>query len=155
MKLTRIELLTVAVLMLSYGAVNAETVTFKGRSNTQSTQLQLPLANGSTVVTAAATGFAAMMSDKGEHPILFAMKCTGMGMLGADAPQDIDFYCSFMENETDGFDMHGSEKPDGSKATIIGGSGRWAGATGGGTFKRTQTSQTSGSSTFDLKITTP
>jgi hypothetical protein len=155
MKRNRIEFLAVAALMLCYGAAHAGTFNFKGSANTQSTQLQLPLANGGTVVTAGATGVAAMVSEQDAHPILFVMRCTGMGMLGTDGVQDIEFYCSFMANEKDGFDMHGSEKPDGSKATIVGGSGRWAGATGGGTFKRTQTGETSGRTTFDLKITTP
>ena len=38
---------------------------------------------------------------------------------------------------------------------MIGGSGRWAGATGTVHMKRTSQSEDSGSFTFELKITTP
>jgi hypothetical protein len=143
-----------ALLMLSVGPVIAGTVVYKGSTRTSSTQIRMPLASGATVATAAAVGSAAMTSTEAENPLLLDMKCSGMGLL-ADSGASITYYCTFSENDVDQFDVKGVEKPEGSTAEVIGGSGKWAGATGSGTFKRKATSETSSTSTFELTIETP
>jgi hypothetical protein len=127
---------------------------FNVSAKTQSTQIRMPLANGNTVATAAALGSAAMSSKETENPVLLDMKCSGMGLLD-DTSTSLVYYCTFVENDVDQFDVKGIETPEGSSAEVIGGSGKWAGATGSGKFDRTATSETSSTSTFELTIETP
>jgi hypothetical protein len=65
MNLTSDQLRASAVaLVLAFLAVgNAASMSFIGSASTSSTQVQMPLANGATVVTANATGVAALMVD--------------------------------------------------------------------------------------------
>ena len=45
-----------------------------------------------------------------------------------------DIFCNFEENAEDGFDIRGKMMADGATAKVIGGSGKWKGATGSGKF---------------------
>jgi hypothetical protein len=141
--------------LLLCAGVNAETVNYTGTIHTLPTRLVMPLANGSSVVNASAHGYAAMYANS-EAPILMEVTCTGMGLLEPDAEMvtDLEVYCR-MDDDDDGFDLHGIDGPDGLEATIIGGSGRWAGATGSGSFRRTEVSETSSEATFNLEIKNP
>ena len=108
-----------------------------------------------TVISISANGVAAMTGDSAPNPILLTLRCSGLGYAEKDAPGSADFYCSFMENETDQFDVKGTDNEGETKITVIGGSGRWAGATGSGTVKRTSNTGDKSRATFDLTITTP
>ena len=134
---------------------NAESMTFTGSASTSSTQVQMPLANGATVVTANATGIAAMTGESAPIPILLELRCSGLGYAMDDSDGSTELYCTFMENDVDQFDIKGSEKSGETTITVIGGSGRWAKATGSGTLKRVSTSENSSRSTFELTINTP
>ena len=143
-------------LCLAFPAVgNAASMSFTGSASTSSTQVQMPLANGATVVTANATGVAALMGDSTPNPILLRLRCSGLGYAMNESDGNIELYCTFMENDVDQFDVKGTEKSGETIITVIGGSGRWANATGSGTLKRTATSENSSTSTFDLTINTP
>jgi hypothetical protein len=115
----------------------------------------MPLANGATVVTANATGVAAMMGESTRNPILLKLRCSGLGYAMDESDGSIELYCTFMENDVDQFDIKGSEKSGETVITVIGGSGRWANATGSGTLKRVSTGENSSRSTFNLTINTP
>ncbi len=134
---------------------NAGSTTFTGSASTSSTQVQMPLANGATVVTAIATGVAAMTSNSTPNPILMELRCGGLGYAKNETEGSIELYCTFMENEADQFDVKGSENAGKTVITVIGGSGRWANATGSGTLTRTSTGTNSSKSTFNLTIVTP
>ena len=105
-------------------------------------------ASGGTVVTANATGVAAMTTGANTNPILFGLRCSGLGFAPSEKSGDIDFYCTFMENDVDQFDVKGTEQSGETKITVIGGSGRWEKATGSGTLKRIATSVNSSGPTF-------
>jgi hypothetical protein len=83
------------------------------------------------------------------------LRCSGLGYAMIEKAGDIKFYCTFMEIDVDQFDIKGTEKSGETVITVIGGSGRWANATGSGTMKRTATGEASSRSTFDLTIDTP
>ncbi len=144
-----------ALCVILPAASNAASMTFKGTASTSSTQVQMPLANGGTVVTANATGVAAMIGDSAPNPILLGLRCSGLGYAMNAEHGSIELYCTFIENDADQFDVKGIEKSGETVITVIGGSGRWANATGSGTLKRTATSENSSRSTFDLMINTP
>ena len=144
------------VLCLAFPAVSiAASMVFTGSASTSSIQVQMPLANGAAVVTANATGFAAMTGASTPNPILLELRCSGLGYAMIEKAGDIKFYCTFMENDVDQFDIKGTEKSGETVITVIGGSGRWVNATGSGTMKRTATGEASSRSTFDLTIDTP
>jgi len=147
-------LLTVAM-ALSIAGAQAASMTFTGSAKTSSSQVQMPLANGATVVTANATGFAAMTGDSAKAPLLLTLRCSGLGYAMNDEAGSIELYCTFMENDVDQFDVKGTEQSGETVITVIGGSGRWANAKGTGSLKRTATSVNSSTSTFNLTIETP
>jgi hypothetical protein len=130
----------------------AETATYTGSASTTVSKTVLPLGNGASVIMAASRGVAAISTSP---PTLLEMNCAGMGLLTAENSHQTDFYCTFKENENDSLDVKGVDGPEGGTATVIGGSGKWKGATGDGTFKRVSSTESSSSSTFELNISTP
>ena len=152
-KLSRISAIALCLVLPAAG--NAASTSFTGTASTTSTQVQMPLANGATVVTANATGVAAMTADSAPHPILLGLRCSGLGYAMNESNGSIELYCTFVESEADQFDVKGTEKSGETLITVIGGSGRWANATGSGILKRVSTSVNSSQSTFNLTIETP
>ena len=132
--------------------VIAETVTYTGTATTSVSKTLMPLGNGDSVVSAASYGVAAISTDP---PTLLAIRCNGLGVVGAEDSYTVDFYCTLSENETDTLDLKGQDTLKGGKATVIGGSGKWKGATGKGTFDRVEATELGNKSMFKLKITTP
>jgi hypothetical protein len=114
----------------------------------------MPMANGGTVVTANVTGVGAMITASVSNPILLKLRCSGLGYT-VNNTGNIEFYCTFMENEVDQFDVKGTETSGETAITVIGGSGRWVNATGSGTLKRASTGTNSSNTTFELTIETP
>jgi hypothetical protein len=90
------------VLCLAFPVASiAASMVFTGSASTSSTQVQMPLANGATVVTANATGFAAMTGASAPNPILLELRCSGLGYAMIENAGNIEFYCTFMENDVD------------------------------------------------------
>lgn len=144
--------LTAALMTMAGSGAYAETATYTGSASTTVSRTVLPLGNGASVIMAASRGVAAISTSP---PTLLEMNCAGLGLLTAGDSHRTDFYCTFKENENDSLDVKGIDGPDGGTATVIGGSGKWQGATGEGTFRRVSSTESSSSSTFELKITTP
>ena len=135
-------------------ASNAASTTYTGSASISSTQVQMPMANGGTVVTANVTGVGAMITASVSNPILLKLRCSGLGYT-VNNTGNIEFYCTFMENEVDQIDVKGTETSGETAITVIGGSGRWVNATGSGTLKRASTGTNSSNTTFELTIETP
>ena len=74
-------------------------------------------------------------------------------MAGDDYTADV--YCTFRANEQDSFDVKAKTESKGGTAEVIGGRGKWAGATGTARMNRTSQAENGGTYTFELKITTP
>jgi hypothetical protein len=148
-----IGLSTALCALLVMGAAAAgETTAYSGTSRTVVSKSALPLGNGDSVVTAVSRGVAALSSTP---PMLLEMNCVGLGLLGAQESYAADFYCSLKADAENVLDLKGSEGTPGSQFTVLGGSGRWKGATGQGTFKRQTSSETEASATFEMTVTTP
>jgi len=114
--------------------VTAENIKYTGTVYGASVQSLMPLGNGDGVVITEVAGVSAM---SGNPPSLFGFTCAGMGIADEEGKGDIDIYCTFKENENDSFDLKGTVKQGAAKLKVIGGSGKYAGATGKGTYKRT------------------
>lgn len=139
-------------LLLSVAVAAGETTAYTGTTKTVVSKSTLPLGNGNSVVAAVSRGMATLSTTP---PILLELNCTGLGLLGANQSYAADFYCSLEADAENVLDLKGTESADGSHFTVLGGSGRWQGASGGGTFKRLAGSDTEASASFEMTITTP
>jgi len=152
MNLNKRSILLLCALGAMAPAAQADTVELSGSLRMTVGKTLMPLGNGGSVITASSHGIAAISTTP---PTLLDAKCVGMGYVPAEGEHATEFYCSFSANEVDRLDLKGTDGPAGGTATVIGGSGKWQGATGGGSFKRETSSETTSSSTFELKLTTP
>ncbi len=64
-------------------------------------------------------------------------------------------YCTFTASGDDGFDIKAAVRDDSGSVEIIGGSGKWANATGKGSVKRKYSAGNRGSYEYEFSITTP
>ncbi len=138
-KITSIWATILFVIIFTQSAVVvAENIKYTGTVYAISVQSLMPLGNGDGVVISEVIGVSAM---SGNPPSLFGFNCAGMGLADAEGKANIDIYCTFKENENDSFDIKGKVKQGTAKLKVIGGSGKFAGATGKGTYKRTDGSK--------------
>ncbi len=153
MRFTKTATAALLGLVLATGPTLAgETTTYSGSGTYTAQKLTMTLGNGDIVFTGWNEGVAAISTDP---PTVLFGKCMGLGRITEENDFSNDIYCTFRANDDDAFDIKGHSDSEGGNGEVIGGSGRWAGATG--TVRMTRTSQTenSGSYTFELEITTP
>ena len=153
MQLTRTLAIAVFGLMLVTGqSLGGETASYTGSGNYTAHKLTMTLGNGDIVFVGWNEALAAIST---EPPTLLSGKCIGIGRVAEDDVVSNDLYCTFRANDEDAFDIKGHSDSNGAEGEVIGGSGRWAGATGTVRTKPTARSDDSGSFTFELEITTP
>ena len=81
--------------------------------------------------------------------------CAGLGYLSPESAYEVHVFCTFTETGNDSFDIKGEGGVKGGSVEIIGGSGKWIGATGTGTFTRKWADGPRGSYDYEFHITTP
>ncbi len=138
--------------LLAAGTVHADTKTYTGMGNVVRQELTMNLGNGQTVFSARSEGMATIST---EPPALLAVKCMGLGLITGEDAFGADVYCTFRQGGQDAFDVMAKSGPAGGTATVIGGSGKWKGATGTANFKRLSTTENGGSFSYKITITTP
>ncbi len=139
--------------VLMSGAVTAgESKDYSGMARLVSVKSVMPLANGDGVIMARASGMATLSTTP---PALFSVKCAGLGVTGVNDDRPTEFLCTFVEDEDNGFDVVGSQGPDGGSADLIGGNGRWQGAAGKVQFKRQSIDGDVTTVTFEMTAETP
>lgn len=144
---------TALISLLAVGCVTAgETVTYRGTGTYDATQVLMPLANGDAVLHLTNDTIATI--EPSERGFIFG-DCAGLGYITADGKLSTESYCTFRESNEDAFDLHNKVKGDKGSLEVIGGSGKWQGATGTGTVKRKFTEGDRGTYEYELKITTP
>ncbi len=144
-------LLTPLVLGTSMAA--AESVSYKGTGTYLTTRSVLPLAGGGAVISNKSTAIATI--EPSEFGFMFG-ECVGMGLLSAvGTATDLDFYCTFRESSIDGFDIKGTGAGDSAKTEVVGGRGKWQGATGQGTMRRLAERGDRGTFAYEVTISTP
>jgi len=145
-----------ALLCISTSAFAGETTKYTGTVYASPVKHLMPLGNGDAVLAIELAGIIALSDNP---PTLGTLVCTGMGLQKADSSTSTDFYCNIKQNDEDSFDFKGNAaEADGkSKGSfdVIGGSGKWAGATGKGKFKRIMQTDTGTKTVLEVEITVP
>lgn len=146
-------LAAVAVTLVCGAASAGETVTYKGTGTFVATRNIMPLANGGAAIHLSNDVVATL--EPSQTGFVFG-DCAGLGYMSAEGEYSVDAYCSFAETAVDAFDIKAKLKSTvGGTVEVIGGSGKWAGATGTGTIKPKSIAGNRGSYTYEFKITTP
>ena len=130
-----------------------ETVTYSGVGTFVANRSTLPLANGAAAFQLANDVVATIAPS--ESGVLYG-DCAGLGYADAKGEYSARAFCTFSETETDGFVIDASVEPGvGGTVKIIGGSGKWAGATGDGILEAKADDGYGGSYSYEFRITTP
>jgi hypothetical protein len=83
--------------------------------------------------------------------------CKGLAYIPPSGPTEVitESYCTFTETATDGFAVQGEFGSATCPVNVIGGSGKWHGVTGTGTFQRRTTLGDRGTYEYTLEMTLP
>ncbi len=139
-------------IMLPLANVAADTVTYRGTGTFVASRVLMPLANGGAAIQLINETVATI--EPSESGFIFG-DCSGLAYTSPEANFTVTVYCTFTETGNDSFDVKGEAVNGRGKAEIIGGSGKWAGATGTGAFKRLWAEGPRGSYEYEFVITTP
>ncbi len=144
-------LVATALIGASDAAIAAAT-TIKGKGTYFVQRELMPLVDGGAVVHTTASTVAS--SDASDGGVLFG-ECAGIAHLSSEGKAKGRVYCNFSEGGKDAFVVEADMRLEGGDVRIIGGSGKFDGATGSGMLKRTGESGGSGTYTYEFSITTP
>jgi len=146
-----------AVFSLAGNVFAEQTIKYMGTVYASPMKHLMPLGNGDGVLITQAAGIAAMSDASGMPPAIFAINCAGMGIEKPDETAVSDFYCNLKEDDEDSFDIKGivASSAEENKFDVIGGSGKWKGASGKGAFARVFESEEGNKNVFVVEITTP
>lgn len=144
--------LAVGLAFACSSATAAETVTYSGTGTYVVTRSLLPLASGGAAIQQVNDVVATI--EPSETGFIYG-DCAGLGYLSPEEEFSVDVYCTFAENGEDRFDLKGHGSHGEGAVEIIGGSGKWTGATGTGTLKRRFAEGNRGTYEYEFKITTP
>lgn len=132
----------------------SESVTYTGSGTVTGYETLMPLVDGESVVTAISSGLLAVSTTP---PSILAVQCSAMGLMDARDNLNLEYYCRMRDTHTgeNAIALKGVETPEGNVVEIIGGAGRWAGASGKGIIKQTTGDDNRSDFTMELTITTP
>ncbi len=146
-------LLPIVVLSFYSGATLAgETVTYRGSGTYFVSRALMPLSNGDAAVHMSNKTIATI--EPSESGFIFG-NCLGLGYISSESAFTANIYCTFTETGNDSFDIRGSTQDNTGTIEIIGGSGKWAEASGTGSVKRKYEQEFQGSYDYEFEITTP
>ena len=149
---TAVIALVAAVLIGASDAAFAAAMTIKGKGTYFVQRELMPLVDGGAVIHTTASTVAS--SDASDGGVLFG-ECAGIAHLSSEGKAKGRVYCNFSEGGKDAFVVEADMRLDGGDIRIIGGSGKFGGATGSGMMKRTGESEGSGTYQYEFSITTP
>ncbi len=146
-----------ALLFITSSAFAGQTAKYTGTVYASPVKHLMPLGNGDAVLIIEIAGIVAL---SGNPPTLSALTCSGMGLEKADSSTATDFYCNIKASDEDSFDLKGkaTETADGQSQgsfDVVGGSGKWANATGKGKFNRILKTEAGSKTTLEVDITVP
>lgn len=142
-----------AILMLLAAApALGDTQTYHGMGTYQVMRTVMPMASGGAAIHLSNHIVASI--EPSASGFIFG-SCAGLGFLAEDESYSAQMYCTFTETGNDGFDVKASMDGEQGSVEIVGGSGKWQGATGGGSVKRKYAEGDRGSYEYEFKITTP
>jgi len=146
-----------ALLFITTSTFAGQTTKYIGTVYATPVKHLMPLGNGDAVLIIEIAGIVALSDNP---PTLSALTCSGMGLEKADSSTSTDFYCNIKASDEDSFDLKGkaTETADGQSQgsfDVVGGSGKWANATGKGKFNRILKTETGTKTVLEVEITTP
>ena len=144
------------LVFVAYPLSAAETIKYTGTVFGSPVKHLMPLGNGDAILMIESSGILAL---SGNPPTLNTVTCSGMGYQTAENKTTTDFYCNIKENDTDSLDLKGRAVEKGNESdgsfNVIGGSGKWKGATGKGKFIRLEKSADTNKTFLEMEVTTP
>lgn len=144
--------LVASILMGASATTLAASTTLKGKGTYYVQRQLMPLADGGAVLhTTAATVASAGDSEGG---VMFG-ECAGLSHLDSEGKAKGRVYCNFSHGSDDVFVVEADMRLDGGDVRIIGGSGKWSGASGTGMLKRTGEKGGQGTYQYEFNISTP
>jgi len=146
-----------ALLFITTSAFAGQTTKYIGTVYATPVKHLMPLGNGDAVLIIEIAGIVALSDNP---PTLSALTCSGMGLEKADSSTSTDFYCNIKASDEDSFDLKGkaTETADGQSQgsfDVVGGSGKWANATGKGKFNRILKTETGTKTVLEVEINVP
>ncbi len=145
-------LASAAVMFASLTVSAGETVTYEGMGTYDVMRAVLPMANGGAAIHLSHNIVATITPS--ETGFIFG-DCAGLGYLTVEGRYSGALYCTFTETGDDSFDLKAVTRDDSGSVEIIGGSGKWADATGTGSVKRKYSAGNRGSYEYEFNISTP
>ena len=161
MNLPKSRLTLTAAFFIAFAAAgilpaHAAETTLHGEGRYTANRRPFTLANGEQVVLMSNYGVASMATPGSTTvPELVQFHCGAMGLLSKDNQFNFDVYCSMSASDKDAIDFKGTGNSDLVKVTVIGGKGRWQGATGSGTITAQKQDGAADTFAYELKISTP
>ena len=136
------------------GTAAAETVTLTGKGTYFVKRELMPLGNGGAALHT--TNTTVVSVEPSESGVMFG-ECAGLAYLSPDAKMSSRVYCNFADNAKDTFVIQGdlAAAGEGGKISVLGGSGKWANATGTGKITPLGEDDNQGRYSYEFKITTP
>ena len=146
-----------ALLFITSSAFAGQTAKYTGTVYASPIKHLMPLGNGDAVLIIEVAGIVAL---SGNPPTMGTLTCSGMGIETPDENTTTDFYCNIKENGEDSFDLKGkaTETADGQSQgsfDVVGGSGKWANATGKGKFNRLMKTDAGTKTVLEVEIKVP
>lgn len=135
-------------------AANAETMTLTGKGTYFVDRDLMPLGNGGAALHT--TNTTVVSVEPSESGVMFG-ECAGLAYLSPESTLSSRVYCNFSENGKDTFVVQAdleAGKP-GGKISILGGSGKFANATGSGKITPLGEEDSQGRYSYEFNITTP
>ena len=139
-----------ALLLAAATGAGAETVTFTGSATYTAQRELLPLSNGGAAVHVTNRVIGTLQPSESSG-FIFG-DCAGLAYISPEGELSIDNLCTLMENDTDGFTLRGRSGVEGGKSEIIGGTGRFEGASGEGRMRRTWIEGNRGSVEYEFRM---
>ena len=130
-KLTSLKLISMVMVLIITNTAMAAAETLTGRVYASVTHNLMPLGNGSAAINTETVGIVAM---GGDSPMVYKLTCIGLGIQDTEDKFTNNVYCTFKRNENDRFDIEARLIDGKGNLKVIGGSGRYAGASGKGSY---------------------
>lgn len=146
---TRI-LLAVAI-VVSF-PVQATETRYSGSGTFFATRVLMPMGNGGAAVKM--DNEVVLSITPSEIGFLFG-HCAGLGYVSPKGEFTSTAYCTLHEDDSHSLDIRAERTADGATGEVIGGSGRWKGATGTMTLKSRFEEGNRGSFDYTMTLTTP
>jgi hypothetical protein len=152
MKSMILRALPAILMLLAATPALSDTQTYHGMGTYQVLRSVMPMASGAAAVQLSNNIVATI--EPSASGFIFG-SCAGLGLLAKDESYSAHTYCTFTETGDDAFDVKAIMSSEQGSAEIIGGSGKWRGATGVGSVKRKYAEGDRGSFEYEFEITTP